>query len=573
MTVALVDPSIHAQKERLSDYAHRLHGILAQLDLKQLQPDLENIQRGINKPFLFVILGEVNAGKSSLVNTLLEDEICPTDVSPCTDVIQEIVHADYKTTIEKSEFEREIGLPIDILKEISIVDTPGTNSILEHHQRITEGYIPQSDLVIFVLFAKNPYTKSAWDLFSLIRQDWKKKAVFVLQQADLCSDDEIATHSENVAKEAVERGADDPKVFAVSAREGRGISELRDFVLDHVTGGRAWELKAESIRNSLAVVNDQVDTFLKAQMDMLRADQEREQEIRQLLNPDRSDSEIDHLIQRIIQRYRTISEDFRRKIERGLGMWPIVKRSFVGMVQRDESLRNWAERVTKAYEKDLLKVVEDNSLEYATDFITDLKKTCRGIVGKLEDSMQEIGQAQGFDWNDKLSTDREQILAKVIKRIEEYFDSEEYLKAIDSTQVDAIPSSLGKGGALAIIGVVIMYATQVVWLDYTGGVLTAVGVLGSIAYATFKRHAVMAGLALQIQEGEYTLRRRLQSDLSDRLTGIYQGIERELLPFFQNVAARAARLEPVSEEFDKLKASFSANEASEPESDSTGEAE
>ena len=34
------------------------------------------------------------------------------------------------------------------------MDTPGTNSIIRSHQTITENYIPQSDLVIFVFPAK-----------------------------------------------------------------------------------------------------------------------------------------------------------------------------------------------------------------------------------------------------------------------------------------------------------------------------------------------------------------------------------------------------------------------------------
>ncbi|RQH24196.1 hypothetical protein D5R40_30035 [Okeania hirsuta] len=37
-----------------------------------------------------------------------------------------------------------------MLRKISIVDTPGTNTISEHHQEITERLFLRSDLIVFV---------------------------------------------------------------------------------------------------------------------------------------------------------------------------------------------------------------------------------------------------------------------------------------------------------------------------------------------------------------------------------------------------------------------------------------
>ena len=68
-----------------------------------------------------------------------------------------------------------------------MVVTRGTNSIMRDHQTITENYIPQSDLVVYVFSAVNPHTKSAWELLTLISKQWHRKVVFVLQQADRAS--------------------------------------------------------------------------------------------------------------------------------------------------------------------------------------------------------------------------------------------------------------------------------------------------------------------------------------------------------------------------------------------------
>ncbi len=44
-------------------------------------------------------------------------------------------------------------LPAPLLKEVNIVDTPGTNVILQRQQRLTEEYVPRADLVLFTMSA------------------------------------------------------------------------------------------------------------------------------------------------------------------------------------------------------------------------------------------------------------------------------------------------------------------------------------------------------------------------------------------------------------------------------------
>jgi hypothetical protein len=43
---------------------------------------------------------------------------------------------------------------------MSVVDTPGTNVILERQQRLTEEFVPRADLVLFVLSADRALTES-----------------------------------------------------------------------------------------------------------------------------------------------------------------------------------------------------------------------------------------------------------------------------------------------------------------------------------------------------------------------------------------------------------------------------
>ena len=44
-------------------------------------------------------------------------------------------------------------LPAELLRDINIVDTPGTNVIVDRQQRLTEEYVPRADLVLFCMSA------------------------------------------------------------------------------------------------------------------------------------------------------------------------------------------------------------------------------------------------------------------------------------------------------------------------------------------------------------------------------------------------------------------------------------
>ena len=96
------------------------------------------------------------------------------DAAPCTDVIQQIVYAPEKSQVSLNEHLRRVALPNEILKTIAIVDTPGTNTIIRHHQEITHKFIPNSDLVMFVFPAKNPHTLTSWELLDFVSEEWRR---------------------------------------------------------------------------------------------------------------------------------------------------------------------------------------------------------------------------------------------------------------------------------------------------------------------------------------------------------------------------------------------------------------
>src|SRR5204862_3301248 len=125
---------------------------------------LHGLLSDIREPLLFVVVGEVKAGKSSLLNALFGHEFAKVDVRPATDRVYIFRHGAEERSVEVSTRLTERYLPIEFLRDFNVVDTPGTNTMVAAHQTITENFIPRSDLVLFVFSVVNPWSQSAWDL-------------------------------------------------------------------------------------------------------------------------------------------------------------------------------------------------------------------------------------------------------------------------------------------------------------------------------------------------------------------------------------------------------------------------
>jgi small GTP-binding protein len=141
--------------------------------------------------FTLVIVGEFNAGKSSLINALFGAKLRTEGPIPVDDVISVLRYGEEASQRKLSDYVIEQFYPIEFLRNITLVDTPGTNSIVQRHQEITEDFIPRADLILFVTSIDRPLSESERKFLEYIRE-WGKKVVFVLNKVDTKSDAEIA---------------------------------------------------------------------------------------------------------------------------------------------------------------------------------------------------------------------------------------------------------------------------------------------------------------------------------------------------------------------------------------------
>jgi len=203
--------------ERLATALERFGSDVAADDLRRFQEAREQLT-GL---FLLVIAGEFNSGKSSFINALLGERVLPEGVTPTTDRINVLRHGPQITEELREAYLLERTHPADVLREINIVDTPGTNAIIRRHEELTRDFVPRSDLVLFVTSADRPFTESERGFLEQIRQ-WGKKIVFIVNKVDILTRpderDEVVRY---VSEHAAALLGEAPQIFAVSARQAQ----------------------------------------------------------------------------------------------------------------------------------------------------------------------------------------------------------------------------------------------------------------------------------------------------------------------------------------------------------------
>jgi small GTP-binding protein len=180
---------------------------------------LKALVRDISDPLLFVVVGEVKSGKSSLLNALFGDEFARVDVLPATDRVYIFRYGPEEKTVEVSPKLTERYLPVQFLTNFNVVDTPGTNTMVKEHQMTTQDFLPRADIVLFVFSVANPWTQSNWEFLSFMQKTWLKNVIFVLQQIDLREPTEIEVIHRHLQDTAMRQLGFVPPLFAVSARK------------------------------------------------------------------------------------------------------------------------------------------------------------------------------------------------------------------------------------------------------------------------------------------------------------------------------------------------------------------
>ncbi len=178
---------------------------------------LRQVTDSLDDLFLLVVVGEFNAGKSACINALLHNPVLEEGVIPTTQQVSIVRYGEIKEQQQIEGNILEITYPADFLRDISIVDTPGVNAVLREHERLTEEFVPRSDLILFITSVDRPFTQSERLFMERVRA-WGKKVVIILNKIDLLRNAESLNQVIRFVNENCKNLLGfQPEVFPVSA--------------------------------------------------------------------------------------------------------------------------------------------------------------------------------------------------------------------------------------------------------------------------------------------------------------------------------------------------------------------
>lgn len=201
----------------LEEYPDRLLLIVNELEGK-IEKLLDNSDNGrlLKEGISTVIVGKPNAGKSSLLNTLVgEERSIVTDIAGTTrDVIEE-----------------QINLNGIIL---NVIDTAGIRKTEDVVEKIgvekAKQYLSDADLAIYVVDSSTELDENDFDILYQLREH---PAVILLNKSDL----ETVTDTEDILAHVDKSFAQVPAIIPISAKERKGIGELTEQIKKMFFGG------------------------------------------------------------------------------------------------------------------------------------------------------------------------------------------------------------------------------------------------------------------------------------------------------------------------------------------------
>ena len=563
MDKAIIDPTLQRYKSDIAALLAQLAQFAQAIDNAALTKTVQSLQENINQPFLFVVIGEVKAGKSSFINALLgSGEICEVGADPRTNMVAKIVYTEgegYSRESKPGEL-REIGRPVPILEQIAIVDTPGTNSPLKRHEDITKEFIPNSDLVVFVFFSKNPYTNTAWALVDFANQEWKKPVIFVLQQADLADERELEASRQYIYQEAQQRQIESPQVFATSAKlaiseqdgeDNGGFVPIQDFVRNTITGGQGYRLKLTSNIGAAEQIVERLGQDMQLIQQQLKADEAVVAKIRDRLGQGETQSryEVDTLVERLMAQYERTTYQIKSEFREGLSLFTLAKRSFFSMFNRQQRIETWIEELKQRAQNDLEASLDTTSKEGAKRFLDGIQLLIKELLAEL--TLLQNNSLRQTEVSLPLLEYRYEVIEGVKAKVVDLLNDKTFINSL-ADNAESVGPGVASGSIIAVISGIVVRVASLFIIDVIATAFLGLGVLWAGGTLVSKRRSLIKKLETELDRNRDTFEFTVSQQLNDRLQGIYDEISVSFGELYKYVDQERANIAPLAEQFDQV---------------------
>ena len=514
--------------------------------------------------FTIVIVGEFNAGKSSLINALFGERLRVEGPIPVDDVISILRYGEQASSKRHSDYVTEQFYPIEFLRNITLVDTPGTNSIVQRHQEITEDFIPRADLVLFVTSIDRPLSESERRFLEYIRE-WGKKVVFVLNKIDTKTESEVAqvlayltknVHAifgfDPVIHPVASKLALESKLGSASPREWTRsrFEELEDYIFQVLSEKERVRIKLTAPLETILGLSKKQFRMIESRREILAADKVRIDAIHEQLELARTD--LVGNFRQFVVRIDNLLMDLER---RGLEFLDRYVRIQHVMMLRDAS------RFREEFERQVFqgwKGSIDSTIQEAVDWL--VKENMKLWGGTVESSHRKAeADARNEEVIGRVGRDfaynREEVYSRMRRnaeqRLSDYDVNVESRRIIDNA-MRAVLHSFGLGAGALGLGYLLTTAVSSTAVDVTGLTAATMLLVTSFLILPYKRTKAKEEFRRRIEELRTNLRDALDRESTTEIDRMLRGITSAFEPYQRFYLAESEKVERFAEKLTKI---------------------
>ncbi|MCB0255472.1 MAG: dynamin family protein [Anaerolineae bacterium] len=541
---------------------------LARLEARREdQTRLDQARRQLEELFLLVVVGEFNAGKSAFINALLGQPLLQEGVTPTTVRVHILRYGDeLNRSLTEADLE-VITAPVSWLRDINVVDTPGTNAVIQRHQEITEDFVPRSDLVLFVTSADRPFSESERLFLGRVRA-WGKKVVIVVNKLDILDEADRSTVHKFVAENALQLLGSEPHIFMVSARQaGRAkqspaggskldpalwtasqFEPLERFILDTLDETERLRLKLLNPLGVAAKLRDQYAQVTSARLEILADD---------FATIDTVDGDL-----------AAFEADMRRDVKYHIGQ---IDNTLYQMGDRGYAFIDEWLRINRIFDLvNSAKVREAFDREVVGDTTLQIERQINDLIDWMVEREYKHWQAVMDYLNRRADLHKDRVIGEIggnfeinrreflesvrratARAVDTFDHKAEAAKLAESVQTALTQTALVEVGAVGL-GAVLVAALHTLVLDLTGilfaGTIAAIG----LYVLPNRRRKAREELRANVADLQERLHEALSQQFEQELARFIQGVREAVQPYTRFIGNEREKLTGIGQDLDDL---------------------
>lgn len=377
------------------------------------------------KQYYLPFIGQFSAGKSKLINRLIGKEILPTKSVETTAFLTYISYADTESAIleyvdgtkeavdiskiKELDHQRTCEgkaiaalrymAPIDLLKSgLIIVDTPGVNTLINEHVKMTEGLLQNSQFIVYV--SASSLTDSDKRMIKKI-DELGIEMVFVRTHIDeIHESEEDATTTIQTEISAIQSALGKEIVYYTLCNEPkssefeRWIQQYENFkeYISLCLASSVEEIYTLSTISRLTVLKGKFEKALNSKLAFVKQNSEKSNSeitemIAELSKQKKSiNSKLDVQSDKIKVSTNTISSKLQNELQ---SLKKKLVSAFNEKIEANQDTDDLLNKAKKLFEKSLPVAVEELN-NYASSGVYDWKE---GVLADIQKDIQEVNMA------------------------------------------------------------------------------------------------------------------------------------------------------------------------------------